>query len=182
MRSPNSSSQLALAQRHRAQEDRAAFRTRLRKRHDGRAEIDCSICMCALRSADTCQPLAKLGCKHEFHKDCLAEWTKRNQSCPLCRVACPHSGPSKDLEKDMEPLRESAMKGDAGARYLYMIRKRIARRQSREKEMELRAKVDFVEGRKRALPVDMDGQGYLLWLGSLLLGGIESRELRALRT
>lgn len=40
----------------------------------------CSICWEEIRD-----PSVQLACKHKFHYDCLAEWSKRNHQCPLCR-------------------------------------------------------------------------------------------------
>jgi len=40
----------------------------------------CSICWEVIRD-----PSVQLACKHKFHYDCLAEWSKRNHQCPLCR-------------------------------------------------------------------------------------------------
>lgn len=43
----------------------------------------CSICLVEedFKDADT----VRLSCGHTFHFRCLNEWTKSNNSCPLCR-------------------------------------------------------------------------------------------------
>lgn len=41
----------------------------------------CSICL----SKPTLNNLRTLECGHNFHKDCLGEWSKSKTKCPLCR-------------------------------------------------------------------------------------------------
>ncbi|KAH3778000.1 E3 ubiquitin-protein ligase Praja-2-like isoform X2 [Dreissena polymorpha] len=45
-------------------------------------EDTCSICLSEFTLGSN---LAVLPCKHRFDKNCLAEWLKRNGSCPVCR-------------------------------------------------------------------------------------------------
>lgn len=40
---------------------------------------DCSICLEEISKG------CELMCKHYFHKECIAEWIKRSNSCPLCK-------------------------------------------------------------------------------------------------
>ena len=40
----------------------------------------CPICWETLAQKDA----KKLGCRHLFHRNCLAEWVRREQSCPVC--------------------------------------------------------------------------------------------------
>ena len=35
------------------------------------------------------RPVVYLSCQHGFHVDCVAEWTTRSQTCPLCREGIP---------------------------------------------------------------------------------------------
>ena len=44
---------------------------------------NCSICFCELKEGST----SKLGCNHEFHKECIIRWIEfnDNMTCPLCR-------------------------------------------------------------------------------------------------
>ncbi|KAL4218705.1 E3 ubiquitin-protein ligase rnf38 [Mactra antiquata] len=53
-----------------------------RKKAGSTENESCSICISDYKTADNVQILP---CKHEFHKDCLSEWLKRNGSCPVCR-------------------------------------------------------------------------------------------------
>ena len=39
----------------------------------------CAICLCDIEHK------VKLSCKHIFHKECIEEWQKRSNTCPLCR-------------------------------------------------------------------------------------------------
>jgi hypothetical protein len=43
----------------------------------------CSICM---EQYKINQKIYRTNCHHHFCKDCLQEWCKRNNSCPLCRT------------------------------------------------------------------------------------------------
>lgn len=43
---------------------------------------DCSICFAELKVG---HKALKLSCEHFFHTDCVAEWLKRSNKCPLCK-------------------------------------------------------------------------------------------------
>ena len=45
---------------------------------------ECSICMIEYEGNDT---ITQLPCdtRHEFHHDCISNWLKKNNSCPLCK-------------------------------------------------------------------------------------------------
>lgn len=43
---------------------------------------DCSIC---LEQLDNENDIITTKCNHKFHKECLSEWKKVNNTCPLCR-------------------------------------------------------------------------------------------------
>lgn len=42
----------------------------------------CSIC---LEEYDNEKGVCKLRCEHIYHKECISEWFKSNNNCPLCR-------------------------------------------------------------------------------------------------
>jgi len=42
----------------------------------------CSICILELKDGDR---IADLSCNHYFHGECLSEWIKKKNSCPLCQ-------------------------------------------------------------------------------------------------
>ena len=44
---------------------------------------NCQICMIGLEEGDR---IGDLSCFHSFHSDCLKEWIKRKNTCPLCNV------------------------------------------------------------------------------------------------
>ncbi len=46
---------------------------------------ECSICMTEINLDDSFKTI----CQHTFHKNCLDEWRKNSQSCPLCRQELP---------------------------------------------------------------------------------------------
>ena len=43
----------------------------------------CSICLVDIRLVRTAE-VAPLTCGHWFHKECISEWFKKQQTCPLC--------------------------------------------------------------------------------------------------
>lgn len=53
------------------------------KRLPGPNDSTCPICLSEYRSKDTirCIPY----CRHCFHADCIDEWLRMNNTCPLCR-------------------------------------------------------------------------------------------------
>ncbi|XP_076436259.1 uncharacterized protein LOC143275854 [Babylonia areolata] len=45
-------------------------------------KAQCQICLVEFENGDC---LRSIPCKHDFHKDCIDEWLKRNATCPICR-------------------------------------------------------------------------------------------------
>jgi len=43
---------------------------------------DCPICLAKLGPQEN---TTTLNCKHTFHKGCINDWMKSNQTCPMCR-------------------------------------------------------------------------------------------------
>lgn len=66
------------------EEDISKLPTRTyRKRSSDKDSVEeCRVCLNGYKAGDR---LALLGCKHEYHIDCIKEWLKRNASCPICR-------------------------------------------------------------------------------------------------
>uniref|UniRef100_A0A0C9QNI6 TSA: Wollemia nobilis Ref_Wollemi_Transcript_16381_716 transcribed RNA sequence n=1 Tax=Wollemia nobilis TaxID=56998 RepID=A0A0C9QNI6_9CONI len=50
-----------------------------------REEYCCSICDEGLDDPEEEQEKKQLGCLHVFHYKCILRWTKRRNTCPLCR-------------------------------------------------------------------------------------------------
>ena len=49
---------------------------------DGRTQSDsCTICM---EKYEVGVKFKRLGCKHEYHSECLNEWLKNSKKCPVC--------------------------------------------------------------------------------------------------
>ena len=46
----------------------------------------CCICLEGYSEGDTICVAKKPTCDHLFHKDCVLEWMKTNDKCPLCRI------------------------------------------------------------------------------------------------
>ena len=45
-------------------------------------DCQCSICLDETKEA----LVGRLDCKHEFHKECITEWSKKSKKCPLCNT------------------------------------------------------------------------------------------------
>ena len=66
---------------------------------DADPEATCRICLMPLVPCELKDRLRgggsaalALPCGHLFHRECIREWTRRQQRCPVCRAACPVSG------------------------------------------------------------------------------------------
>jgi len=53
------------------------------KQHPCQPEIECPICLCEIKKSDTAKTLT---CKHIYHDDCIADWSKQRNDCPICRA------------------------------------------------------------------------------------------------
>ena len=45
------------------------------------SENDCCICF---ESMEETNELSKLICSHQFHAECIKEWSKSKKGCPIC--------------------------------------------------------------------------------------------------
>lgn len=54
----------------------------------------CSVCQEDYNQGEKCLGLP---CEHDYHKDCITEWLKLHDSCPVCRKAI---SPSKETPKE----------------------------------------------------------------------------------
>ena len=55
--------------------------------------IECPICLDKLNFISSEEDIIYINlkkCNHSFHKDCLKEWTKDNNTCPICRCIFPN--------------------------------------------------------------------------------------------
>ena len=53
------------------------------QKYNSRKEMECAICLEEFQRNDIIKEFYK--CKHIFHKDCLKNWLKRANLCPLCK-------------------------------------------------------------------------------------------------
>jgi len=44
---------------------------------------ECAICLCEIRKNDDTRSLP---CQHKYHQRCIADWSKKQNVCPLCRA------------------------------------------------------------------------------------------------
>ena len=47
---------------------------------------ECCICLCDIKKK---KEFVKTKCGHIYHKYCIETWTKRNDTCPMCRAENP---------------------------------------------------------------------------------------------
>ncbi len=66
-------------------------------------EITCTICMVEIINGDR---IGVLSCEHLFHADCLKEWIKRRNVCPLCQAP--------DIAEERSPPRPPTTTTNAG--------------------------------------------------------------------
>jgi len=52
---------------------------------------DCAVCLKCPEVGDITH---KLPCAHKFHKNCIVEWLKKINSCPMCRTEFPKESQS----------------------------------------------------------------------------------------
>eukprot|EP00746_Dinoflagellata_sp_MGD_P154601 gnl/MRDRNA2_/MRDRNA2_84921_c0_seq3.p1 gnl/MRDRNA2_/MRDRNA2_84921_c0~~gnl/MRDRNA2_/MRDRNA2_84921_c0_seq3.p1 ORF type:complete len:232 (+),score=36.04 gnl/MRDRNA2_/MRDRNA2_84921_c0_seq3:102-797(+) len=50
------------------------------------SEPTCCICLCDMSVGETC---CKMPCNHVFHKECIDNWARRKNQCPLCMQKIP---------------------------------------------------------------------------------------------
>ena len=53
------------------------------QKYESRKETDCAICLEEFKGIDIIKAFYK--CEHIFHKNCLKNWLKRSNVCPLCK-------------------------------------------------------------------------------------------------
>lgn len=47
----------------------------------GNAYFECSICLDVFTNH-----ARRLSCSHEYHEECIADWIKKRNYCPICRT------------------------------------------------------------------------------------------------
>ena len=52
------------------------------QKYDSRKETQCAICIGDFVGTDIIKAFYK--CEHIFHKNCLLDWLKKSNKCPLC--------------------------------------------------------------------------------------------------
>lgn len=63
--------------------------------HRTTQELDCPICLCALRPGESIRPLGS--CGHTFHRACIDLWLLRRAECPLCKTSVGKNGSRQDM-------------------------------------------------------------------------------------
>ena len=54
------------------------------RRADGWQEAACAVCLAELADGEAARVLPE--CKHYFHAECVGEWLRAHDTCPLCRT------------------------------------------------------------------------------------------------
>lgn len=78
----------------------------------------CTICMCALEEPAPGAPtLIRMPCGHDFHEECLLQWVREHNTCPLCRFAIEGEEQPRvpPLFSMLQGWREAAAAAPAGA-------------------------------------------------------------------
>ena len=52
-------------------------------KYDSRKEEECPICLNSFKRIDIIKVFNK--CEHIYHKNCLLDWLKRSNICPICK-------------------------------------------------------------------------------------------------
>jgi hypothetical protein len=63
---------------------------------------ECSICLIDYNTVD--KIILIKSCKHMYHKKCILEWNKRNNTCPLCRTIIVIEGEMNGCKKFFKKL------------------------------------------------------------------------------
>ncbi len=72
-------------------------------------KMECIICM-----SDEPKSYQKLECKHSFHKQCILKWSRRSNTCPVCRRILPSAFGHRDDDamREITRLIQDMDKGD----------------------------------------------------------------------
>jgi len=52
-------------------------------RFSSKIEFECPICLCEITKSDSIRTLA---CRHKYHGECITDWSKQRNDCPVCRA------------------------------------------------------------------------------------------------
>ena len=63
-------------------------------------DCDCYIC---LEKCKEGKDSVELPCKHAFCRDCLTNWIKEHDSCPVCRVKLDQNRPRPQPQQAQQP-------------------------------------------------------------------------------
>ncbi|CAJ1952853.1 unnamed protein product [Cylindrotheca closterium] len=55
-------------------------------RPEGEGEAECCVCLDKYEAGDTICASKNQECTHVYHKDCVMDWLKNHNQCPLCRT------------------------------------------------------------------------------------------------
>jgi len=61
--------------------------------------VDCNTCSVCLEKR--CNTML-LPCSHQFHAECIIQWTERQFSCPMCRTEISHFVPLRNMKSTQE--------------------------------------------------------------------------------
>lgn len=64
--------------------------------HEGCSSDQCAVCL-----EKQCNTLL-LPCSHQFHAQCIIQWTQRQFSCPLCRSEISHFVPLRECNSSLK--------------------------------------------------------------------------------
>ena len=65
--------------------------------------IDCTVCQEDYNHGDK---LVNLPCNHTYHKDCVTEWLKRHDACPICRKSLNGQDTTQQQQQQQRPQQQ----------------------------------------------------------------------------
>eukprot|EP00824_Muranothrix_gubernata_P006410 TRINITY_DN18252_c0_g1_i1.p1 TRINITY_DN18252_c0_g1~~TRINITY_DN18252_c0_g1_i1.p1 ORF type:complete len:287 (-),score=41.71 TRINITY_DN18252_c0_g1_i1:49-816(-) len=65
---------------------------------------ECAVCKEGFPSG---QSVREMPCHHFFHAECLLQWLKRHNSCPVCRYELPTDDPDYEVRRQQSPFPHS---------------------------------------------------------------------------
>uniref|UniRef100_A0A914L0E6 RING-type E3 ubiquitin transferase n=1 Tax=Meloidogyne incognita TaxID=6306 RepID=A0A914L0E6_MELIC len=82
-----------------------------------KGQTECSICQKTFKKGKN---IHNTECGHYFHWDCIKEWRKRENSCPMCRVELKTIWP-KEVEKLNKKMKNNGL-AKVGIEEMYKLK------------------------------------------------------------